>query len=130
MRGWLTYLATSLTLPLVDLGTDGYQNNLMTMTNPLYAKRYGSAYSVRLPLPSALARSGLSLIALIIPFPAHVVPKQSDISTRVSNALLVGAILGQISVGAICDRIGRKAAIVTTTVRIPSHAFTLPSSPR
>ena len=32
----------------------------------------------------------------------------SNMSTMVSNSLLVGAILGQISVGLICDRIGRK----------------------
>ncbi|KAK7463690.1 Plasma membrane permease, variant 2 [Stygiomarasmius scandens] len=39
----------------------------------------------------------------------------SAVSTRVSNALLVGAILGQIFVGLICDRIGRKVALVATT---------------
>ncbi|KAH9944108.1 MFS Git1p-like glycerophosphoinositol permease [Epithele typhae] len=42
----------------------------------------------------------------------------SDVSTRVSNALLVGAVLGQISVGLLCDRIGRKAALVATTLLI------------
>ncbi|KAI0756683.1 MFS Git1p-like glycerophosphoinositol permease [Daedaleopsis nitida] len=41
-----------------------------------------------------------------------------DVSTRVSNALLVGAVLGQISVGLLCDRIGRKAALVATTLLI------------
>lgn len=61
----------------------------------------------------------------------------STVSTRVSNALLVGAIIGQITVGMslslclsslrflslhyaglICDRIGRKTAIVATTLMI------------
>lgn len=42
----------------------------------------------------------------------------SEVSTRVSNALLVGAIIGQITVGLICDRIGRKTAIVATTLMI------------
>ncbi|PPQ64447.1 hypothetical protein CVT26_002154 [Gymnopilus dilepis] len=44
-------------------------------------------------------------------------PKEytSDVSTRVSNSLLVGAIIGQIVVGLVCDRIGRKAALVLTT---------------
>ncbi|PPQ85889.1 hypothetical protein CVT25_015831 [Psilocybe cyanescens] len=42
----------------------------------------------------------------------------SDVSTRVSNSLLVGAIIGQIVVGIICDRIGRKAALVITTALI------------
>ncbi|TBU61970.1 MFS Git1p-like glycerophosphoinositol permease [Dichomitus squalens] len=41
-----------------------------------------------------------------------------DVSTRVSNALLVGAVLGQVSVGLLCDRIGRKAALVATTLLI------------
>jgi MFS family permease len=42
----------------------------------------------------------------------------TSVSTRVSNSLLVGAILGQIVVGVICDRIGRKAALVITTALI------------
>ncbi|CAA7266543.1 unnamed protein product [Cyclocybe aegerita] len=42
----------------------------------------------------------------------------ADVSTRVSNSLLVGAIIGQIIVGVICDRIGRKAALVLTTAFI------------
>lgn len=40
------------------------------------------------------------------------------ISTQVSNALLVGEILGQITIGLTCDYLGRKAAIVITTVMI------------
>lgn len=39
-------------------------------------------------------------------------------STQVSNALLVGEIIGQIVVGLICDYLGRKVAIVTTTLMI------------
>ena len=65
--------------------SDGYQNGSMTMLNPLFVKRYGSNVY------------------------------SSEVSTRVSNALLVGAVIGQISVGLICDRIGRKAAILLTT---------------
>jgi len=42
----------------------------------------------------------------------------SDVSTRVSNSLLVGAIIGQILVGLVCDRIGRKVALVGTTLLI------------
>ena len=67
--------------------SDGYQNDLMTMTNVVlkkeYAKQYTSAYS-----------------------------------TQVSNALLVGEILGQVTISLICDYIGRKIAIVTTTAMI------------
>ncbi|PPR00651.1 hypothetical protein CVT24_000874 [Panaeolus cyanescens] len=40
------------------------------------------------------------------------------VSTRVSNSLLVGAIIGQVIVGLMCDRIGRKAALVLTTALI------------
>jgi len=42
----------------------------------------------------------------------------ADVSTRVSNALLVGAIIGQLLVGLVCDRIGRKTALVGTTILI------------
>ncbi|KAL7938360.1 sugar transporter domain-containing protein [Trichoderma chlorosporum] len=42
----------------------------------------------------------------------------STVSTRVSNSLLVGAIIGQISIGLTCDYLGRKTAIVATTLLI------------
>lgn len=47
-------------------------------------------------------------------------PKEytSAVSTRVSNALLVGEIIGQIVIGLTCDYMGRKWAIVTTTAMI------------
>lgn len=68
------------------LVSDGYQNNAMTNINVLFQKRYGT----------------------------HIYT--SEVSTRVSNALLVGAVLGQVIVGVICDRIGRKSAIVLSTM--------------
>ena len=39
-------------------------------------------------------------------------------STQVSNALLVGEILGQLVIGLTCDYMGRKAAIFVTTAMI------------
>lgn len=47
-------------------------------------------------------------------------PKEytSSVSTRVSNALLVGEILGQVVVGLTCDLMGRKFAIILTTLLI------------
>lgn len=39
-------------------------------------------------------------------------------STQVSNALLVGEIFGQIAIGLTCDYMGRKAAIIVTTLMI------------
>lgn len=55
----------------------------------------------------------------------------SKYSTRVSNALLVGEIIGQITIGLTCDYIGRKAAIVITTLMIGESlldcSFAVPS---
>lgn len=42
----------------------------------------------------------------------------SDVSTRVSNALLVGEIFGQVVIGLTCDYLGRKFAIISTTALI------------
>lgn len=42
----------------------------------------------------------------------------STVSTRVSNSLLVGAVIGQVIVGLVCDRLGRKVALVGTTLLI------------
>ncbi|SNX84509.1 related to GIT1 - Glycerophosphoinositol transporter also able to mediate low-affinity phosphate transport [Melanopsichium pennsylvanicum] len=65
--------------------SDGYQNSLMTMTNVVFKTRYGSKIY------------------------------NGSVSTRISNASLVGAIIGQIVVGIICDRVGRKAGVSITT---------------
>ncbi|CAG8921098.1 unnamed protein product [Penicillium salamii] len=67
--------------------SDGYQNNLMTMTNVILKKEYPQEYT-------------------------------STVSTRVSNALLVGEAIGQVIVGLTCDYFGRKKAIVFTTLMI------------
>jgi len=67
--------------------SDGYQNNLMTMTNVVLKAEYPKQYT-------------------------------SAVSTQVSNALLVGEIIGQIVIGLTCDYLGRKVAIVTTTLMI------------
>jgi MFS family permease len=47
-------------------------------------------------------------------------PKQytAAVKTRVSNALLVGEIFGQVVVGLTCDYLGRKFAIIVTTFMI------------
>ncbi|KAH9932182.1 MFS general substrate transporter [Fomitopsis serialis] len=67
--------------------SDGYHNNLMTMTNVVFKKLYPTEYT-------------------------------PDVSTRVSNAMLVGEIIGQVFVGVLCDRLGRKSGFVTTTLLI------------
>ncbi|KAE8208304.1 hypothetical protein CF327_g7131, partial [Tilletia walkeri] len=61
--------------------SDGYQITLMVTTNVLFTKRYGNDVY------------------------------NSEVATRVSNSLLVGGVIGQVVVGLICDRIGRKSAI-------------------
>ncbi|KAJ5094578.1 Glycerophosphoinositol permease 1 [Penicillium angulare] len=47
-------------------------------------------------------------------------PKEytTTVSTRVSNALLVGEVIGQVVVGLTCDYLGRKFAIIATTLMI------------
>src|ERR1700753_1002177 len=67
--------------------SDGYQNNLMTMTNVVLRAEYPKQYT-----------------------PYY--------STAVSNALLVGEMIGQITIGLTCDYLGRKVAIVLTTLMI------------
>ena len=42
----------------------------------------------------------------------------SAVSTRVSNSLLVGEIIGQITIGLTCDYMGRKTAIILTSSMI------------
>ncbi|KAF9229401.1 MFS Git1p-like glycerophosphoinositol permease [Gyrodon lividus] len=82
LSAWLTISAAGF-----GLISDGYQNNLMTMSNVIFKTLYPKDYT-------------------------------SAVSTRVSNALLVGAVIGQIFVGLICDRAGRKVALVGTTLLI------------
>lgn len=65
--------------------SDGYQSGVMTMANVTLKAEYGKK------------------------------AYNSTVSTRVSNALLVGAIIGQLSIGLVCDKVGRKAGIVVTT---------------
>ncbi|CBQ73177.1 related to GIT1-Glycerophosphoinositol transporter also able to mediate low-affinity phosphate transport [Sporisorium reilianum SRZ2] len=80
--------------------SDGYQNSLMTMTNVVLKTRYGSKIY------------------------------NSAVSTRISNASLVGAIIGQIAVGLICDRVGRKAGVtVTTTLLVLGAIFATAAYP-
>jgi hypothetical protein len=42
----------------------------------------------------------------------------ADVKTRVSNALLVGEIFGQVVVGLTCDYLGRRFEIFSTTLMI------------
>lgn len=66
--------------------SDGYQNNAMSMLNKVFPLAYGTK------------------------------EYSSAVSTRVSNASLVGTIIGQVVIGFACDYMGRKWSILTATV--------------
>ncbi|CUS23485.1 LAQU0S10e01464g1_1 [Lachancea quebecensis] len=68
--------------------SDGYQNNVMSMLNKVFPLEYGK----------------------------HTY--NGDVSTRVSNASLVGTILGQVTIGVACDYMGRKWAILVATIML------------
>lgn len=69
--------------------SDGYQNNVMNMTN--------------------------SVLPLALNTPEKVY-YTDDMKTNVSNASLVGTIFGQVAIGMTCDYLGRKWSIVTATI--------------
>lgn len=66
--------------------SDGYQNNAMSMLNKVFPLIYGTK------------------------------EYSSLVSTRVSNASLVGTIIGQVFIGFACDYMGRKWSILTATI--------------
>ncbi|SCU93136.1 LADA_0G01530g1_1 [Lachancea dasiensis] len=74
--------------------SDGYQNNVMSMLNKVFPVEYGKE------------------------------AYSATVSTRVSNASLIGTILGQVCVGVACDYMGRKWAIlVATTLLVGGSAL-------
>ncbi|CEP62324.1 Git1p LALA0_S05e03026g [Lachancea lanzarotensis] len=74
--------------------SDGYQNNVMSMLNKVFPIQYGK----------------------------HVY--SGTVATRVSNASLIGTILGQVVIGVACDYMGRKWAIlVATTLLVVGSAL-------
>lgn len=75
----------SLIFASIALGSDGYQANIIGSVESCLLKIYGS---------QVLA---------------------NGLSTRVSNAMLVGDIVGQIGFGFIIDRMGRKIGIIACT---------------
>lgn len=74
----------------VGLMCDGYQNNLMTATNVLFKQEYFDDKGD----------------------PVY----NGTLSTRVSNSLLVGEIIGMLAMGLICDFMGRKKSMIFTSV--------------
>jgi len=128
--------------------SDGYQNNLMCVRIfPFPRSRYSlsitpclhvstnmsmsmSYLSFCSPIPQSSANESkpvdpaltmtilsrtMTNVLFKKEYPAEYTPA---VSTQVSNALLVGEIIGQIVIGLTCDYLGRKVAIVTTTLMI------------
>lgn len=87
-EGWRTERSCTYTFtPFVPHNriSDGLQNNIFSITSTIFGLIYGSKVYT------------------------------STISTRIGNSLTVGTILGQVFIGIICDRVGRKAGIVLST---------------
>ncbi|KIK71109.1 hypothetical protein GYMLUDRAFT_148551 [Collybiopsis luxurians FD-317 M1] len=113
-----TYSQSSSRSPAA-VSTKDYAEEIKRQTQPLATKERLSAYFTIAAAAIGLISDGYqnSVMTMIN---AYLYPHDytSVVSTRVSNALLVGAVLGQVSVGLICDRIGRKAALFLTTALI------------
>jgi MFS family permease len=75
----------SLIFASIALGSDGYQANVIGAVKSCLGQIYGSKVLT------------------------------SNLSTRVSNAMLIGDIVGQLGFGVIIDRLGRKFGIVACT---------------
>ncbi|EPQ60734.1 MFS Git1p-like glycerophosphoinositol permease [Gloeophyllum trabeum ATCC 11539] len=94
----------------------------VTEPSPLFSKQALSAYFTIAAAAFGLISDGYqnNLMTMANVVFKKIYPKEytSSVSTRVSNALLIGEIVGQIFVGLICDRVGRKAALVATTLLI------------
>lgn len=76
----------SLIFASIALGSDGYQANIIGSVEACLQKIYGA---------SVLA---------------------NGLSTRVSNAMLIGDIVGQVGFGVLIDRLGRKFGIISCTM--------------
>lgn len=78
----------SLIFASIALGSDGYQANIIGAVESCISKIYGS---------NVLA---------------------NGLSTRVSNAMLIGDIVGQVGFGVLIDRLGRKFGIIACTILV------------
>ncbi|EME31659.1 MFS transporter, PHS family, inorganic phosphate transporter [Galdieria sulphuraria] len=98
--------------------TAGFDKELQ-VSEPLSNKERRSAILNIVFAGIALTSDGYceSVVNLINVFFSALYPIQftSAMSTRISNALLVGAIIGQLGFGLISDRIGRKVGLLCTT---------------
>ncbi|KAJ3553886.1 hypothetical protein NM688_g3385 [Phlebia brevispora] len=107
---------------VVTLDSEGRYDVIVPDTPKLSRKERLSPYFTILAAAFGLVSDGyhesVMTMANVVFEKLHPTEYTSAVSTRVSNALLVGCIIGQISVGFICDRFGRKVALVGTTLLI------------
>lgn len=85
--------------------SDGYQNNLMYVSYICTEYLWSGNSSFRTMTNVVLRQE-------------YKKQYTSYYSTGVSNALLVGEIIGQVTIGLTCDYLGRKTAIILTTLMI------------
>ncbi|KAF8140134.1 major facilitator superfamily domain-containing protein [Boletus edulis] len=102
-----------------NISVNAYETDLKATAHKLNEKESLSAWFTILASGFGLISDGFLDSPLQVVF-KELYPKDytSVVATRVSNALLVGAIIGQVIVGLVCDRMGRKVALVGTTLLI------------
>jgi len=88
------------------------------MSNKEKLSAYFTIAAAALGLISDGYQNNLMTMANVVFKDLYPADYTSVVSTRVSNALLVGAVLGQFFVGLVCDRVGRKVALFATTAFI------------
>ncbi|KAK9764921.1 glycerophosphoinositol permease [Basidiobolus ranarum] len=63
-------------------------------------------------------QSGVISFVNLVLAKLYPVEYNAEVSTRTSNSLFVGMIIGQLGFGLICDRIGRKVGLMSTTALV------------
>jgi MFS family permease len=113
-----------LELPSTDVNANKQSlSNKFTIVSPFPHSAFSQAYNhPQFASGVALVSDGYfnNLMTMVNVILSKQYPKEytASIKTRVSNALLVGEIFGQVAVGLTCDYLGRKFAIILTTLMI------------
>lgn len=104
--------------PAVEVKQPSYNSGDHPMSRKQALSPYFTIAAAAFGLISDGYQNNLMTMANVVFRKLYPTTYTADTSTRVSNSLLVGAIIGQVDVGIICDKIGRKAALVLTTALI------------
>ncbi|KIM48102.1 hypothetical protein M413DRAFT_439811 [Hebeloma cylindrosporum] len=97
--------------PAVEVKQPSYNSGDHPMSRKQALSPYFTIAAAAFGLISDGYQNNLMTMANVVFRKLYPTTYTADTSTRVSNSLLVGAIIGQVVVGIICDRIGRKAAL-------------------